>query len=94
MKKQYFHVIAIVLLLAACSPALPADGEIISWDYAIELLVGGHVTMVAELHSGEVQLTLTNGSTVRTLESPYSGAIFDEVQACGQPCADVVIAME
>lgn len=80
--------------LAACSPALPADGATISWAQAVELLQAGHVTMVAELHSGEVQLTLTNGATVSTFDQPYSGAIFDEVAACGEPCEGIVLAME
>lgn len=93
MKRVLFFAIVVMFLFAACSPSLPADGETVSWDRAIELLRGGHVIMVVQLHSEEVRLTLTNGVVVSTV-GPYIDAIFDEVQACGQPCADIVLAME
>lgn len=93
MKPITTFALVVVLLLAACSPALPADGETISWSHAVELLNAGQVTMVVQLHSGEVHLTLTNDAQVST-QSPYLDAIFDEVQACGEPCADIVLAME
>jgi len=93
MKTKLLFPLVVLLALAACSPALPADGAAVPWDQAVELLRSGHVTMVAELHSGDVQLTLDNGAVVHTV-GPYSGAIFDAVQACGAPCADIVLAME
>lgn len=93
MKKLLSFIFLSLFLLAACSPALPADGAAIPWDQAVELLRSGHVTMVAELHSGDVQLTLDNGAVVHTV-GPYSGAIFEEIQACGAPCAGIVQAME
>ena len=93
MKKLLSFIFLSLFILAACSPALPADGATIPWDQAIELLRGGQVTMVAQLHSGDVQLTLDNGAVVHTV-GPYLDAIFDEVQACGAPCADIVLAME
>lgn len=51
-----------VLLLTACASALPHDGEMISWDHAIELLNSGAVTMVFQAHSLQVTLTLSNGA--------------------------------
>lgn len=93
MQKLIFAFLLSLFLLSACSPALPADGAAIPWDQAVELLRSGHVTMVAELHSGDVQLTLDNGAVVHTV-GPYSGAIFEEIQACGAPCAGIVQAME
>ena len=93
MKKLLSFIFLSLFLLAACSPALPTDGATVPWDQAVELLRSGHVTMVAELHSGDVQLTLDNGAVVHTV-GPYLDAIFDEVQACGAPCADIVLAME
>jgi hypothetical protein len=94
MKRLLSLLVFASFLLTACAPAaLPRDGATISWAQAFDLLRGGHVTMVAQLHSGEVRLTLTNGAEVNTM-SPYLDAIFDEVQACGAPCADIVLAME
>ena len=93
MKTKLLFPLVVLLALAACSPALPADGAAVPWDQAVELLRSGHVTMVAELHSGDVQLTLDNGAVVHTV-GPYSGAIFEEIQACGAPCAGIVQAME
>lgn len=93
MKKLLGILLFGIFVLAACSPALPADGTTIPWDQAVELLRSSQVTMVAELHSGDVQLTLEGGAVVHTT-GPYSGAIFDVVQACGAPCADIVQAME
>jgi len=93
MKKLLTPLVLGLFVLAACSPALPTDGATIPWDQAVELLRSGQVSGVAELHSGDVQLTLDNGAIVHAI-GPYSGAIFDEVQACGAPCADVVLAIE
>jgi hypothetical protein len=93
MKKLLSPILLAVFLLAACSPALPADGATIPWDQAVELLRSGQVTMVVQLHSGDVSLTLDNGAVVHTV-GPYLDAIFAEIQACGEPCADIVQAME
>jgi len=93
MKKLMTLILLGIFLLAACSPALPADGATIPWDQAVELLHSGQVTMVVQLHSGDVQLTLDNGAVVHTV-GPYLDAIFDEIQACGAPCANIVQAME
>lgn len=93
MRRTLSLFAVLAFILCACAPSLPADGTTISWAQAVDLLRGGHVTMVAQLHSGEVHLTLTNDAVVSTM-SPYPDAIFDEVQACGQPCANIVLAME
>jgi hypothetical protein len=94
MKPIISLLLFLSFLLSSCAPAaLPANGAAITWAQVVDLLRGGHVTMVAQLHSGEVRLTLTNGAEVSAM-SPYMDAIFDEVQACGAPCADIVLAME
>jgi hypothetical protein len=49
--------------------------------------------MVVQAHSLEVTMTLKNGATVKTIE-PYIDAIFEEIQACGAPCANIVQATE
>lgn len=93
MQKLISLIILCVFVLSACAPALPADGETISWQAAISLLNDGQVTMVFQAHSLEVTLTLKNGATVKTLE-PYIDAIFVEIQACGEPCAGIAQATE
>jgi hypothetical protein len=57
------------------------------------MLRGGHVTGVTQLHNLTVYLSLTNGAEVQTVE-PTIDAIFEEVQACGAPCANIVLATE
>jgi hypothetical protein len=93
MKTKLLFPLLILLVLAACSPALPAEGATIPWAQAVELLHGGHVTMVVQAHSLDVTLTLDNGAVVHTVE-PSIDAIFAEIQACGAPCANIVQATE
>jgi hypothetical protein len=95
MKKIILLTSVIAILLAACSAAtpLPQDGETISWAHAVELLRGGHVTAVFQAHSLDVTLNLENGASVQTVE-PHIDAIFQEIETCGAPCADIAIATE
>ena len=94
MSRKLSLFVALAFVLAACSPApLPPDGATIPWTQAIDLLHDGQVTQVTQLHSMVVYLTLRNGAEVETVE-PYIDAIFDEVQACGAPCANIVLATE
>ena len=83
-----------LFLFAACAPAaLPHDGEVISWDRAVELLNSGAVTQVFQAHSLEVTLTLTKGAQVTTTE-PNIDEIFREIEKCGAKCAGIVQATE
>jgi hypothetical protein len=59
----------------------------------VEILNTGEVEMVAQLHSLEVILTLKNGTEIRTVE-PIIDAIFEEVEKCGQPCSQILLATE
>ena len=95
MRKTLVFFYAFAIILAACTAAtpLPQDGETISWDHAVELLRGGHVTAVFQAHSLDVTLNLENGARVQTVE-PHIDAIFQEIEACGAPCADIAIATE
>jgi hypothetical protein len=94
-KRNLFIVVFVLAaLLASCaSSALPADGAEISWEQAVELLHDGQVTAVFQTHALDVTLTLVNGANVHTVE-PSIDAIFHEIDACGQPCADIAIATE
>jgi hypothetical protein len=49
--------------------------------------------MVTQLHSLEVTITMEDGSEIRTVE-PYIDAIFEEVQACGEPCGEIALVTE
>jgi hypothetical protein len=93
MKKTVSIAILLAFLLAACSPALPADGAVIPWEEAVDLLHSGHVTQVFQAHSLRVTLTLDNGATVSTTE-PSIDQIFFEIEACGAPCANIAQATE
>jgi hypothetical protein len=93
MKSTLFVALIAILALSACAPALPNDGDTISWNHAVELLHGGHVTMVVQAHSLDVTMTLTNGATVHTVE-PHIDAIFQEIEACGEHCAGIIQATE
>lgn len=92
MKKILSLVLLGLFVLTACAPAY-TEGQVISWEQAVDLLHSGQVTMVIQLHSMEVQLTLRSGVTVKTTE-PTIDAIFEEIQACGAPCANIVQATE
>ena len=93
MKRVMLFFFLALLLLAACAPALPQEGETISWERAVDLLNSGQVTMVVQAHSLEVTLTLKSGVTVKTIE-PTIDAIFAEIQKCGETCSGVVQATE
>lgn len=92
--KRILLVALLCLLLAACAPSsLPADGAVIPWDEAVQLLHDGHVTQIFQAHSLQVTLTLHNGARVTTTE-PSIDAIFYEVEQCGAPCVGIGLATE
>jgi hypothetical protein len=70
-----------------------ASGNEVSWDEARELILAGEVHQVTQLHSLEVTLELKDGRRLVTME-PEIDAVFDVVDACGEPCADMVLATE
>ncbi len=91
------------LLLAACGSQaeapeatapvdFPSEREV-TWDEAIEILNSGHVVQIAQSHSLDVQLTLDDGTNIRTTE-PGIDDIFDEVTKCGDPCSTIILATE
>lgn len=104
--KSKFHLISfslILALLAACSPSagtkennipdpLPC-GEEVEWDIAVNILNQGDVEQVVQLHSLEVTLILKDGCEIKTVE-PMIDDIFKEVERCGAPCADMILATE
>jgi inhibitor of cysteine peptidase len=65
----------------------------IPWEEAKELIMRGEVAQVTQLHSLEVTLELKDGRRLVTME-PGIDAVFDVVDACGEPCEDIVLATE
>jgi uncharacterized lipoprotein YajG len=91
------------LLLAACgaqaeAPEVTDPADIrsereVTWDEAIEFLNSRHVVAIAQSHSLDVELTLDDGTNIRTTELRIDD-IFDEVTKCGDPCATITLATE
>ena len=67
--------------------------EAVDWDTAVRILNSGEVEMVVQLHSLVVTLTMKDGSQIRTLE-PRIDAIFVEIEKCGSPCRQIILATE
>jgi hypothetical protein len=70
-----------------------AYSETVSWDEAIRILNSGVVEQVFQAHSLDVTLSLKDGRSVHTKE-PGIDDIFDEVEKCGEPCKDILVATE
>jgi len=89
-------LIWIPLLMSACGgsqvESTPYPSEV-DWETAVEILNTGEVEMVAQLHSLDVILTMKDGTEIRTVE-PTIDAIFQEVERCGQPCSQILLATE
>lgn len=98
MKKTIFIVLLFSVLLTACgagaedSSPTPLPDEV-DWETAITILNSGEVEQVFQLHNLTVTLMLKDGQEVKTVE-PRIDAIFDEVQKCGAPCSDIMLATE
>jgi hypothetical protein len=96
------NLIAIVLLVSVLLTACAAGGEKIEptplppqmeWEDAVSLLNTGEVMQVTQLHNKTVYLTLKDGQETMTVE-PALDDIFDQIQKCGAPCSNIVLAME
>jgi hypothetical protein len=69
------------------------DGATIPWDEARLMILAGEVAQVTQLHSLEVTLEMKDGRRLLTVE-PEIDDVFDVVDECGEPCADMVLATE
>ena len=87
-------VLLLLLLMAGCAgiAVTPYPTEV-DWETAVEILNTGEVGMVTQLHSLDVMLTMKDGSEIRTVE-PQIDAIFDEIEKCGRPCSQILMATE
>jgi hypothetical protein len=85
-------------LLAGCGgmgseiPPTPYPDEV-DWDTTVEILNTGEVEMIVQLHSLDVTLKMKDGSEIHTVE-PQIDAIFNEIDKCGEPCSQIVMATE
>ncbi len=104
--RMYFIPLALALvliLLTACSNgANPQEngipdplpcGEEVEWDVAVKILHQGDVEQVVQLHSLAVTLILDDGCEIETVE-PVIDDIFQEVEKCGSPCENMILATE
>ena len=65
----------------------------VDWETAVSLLNSGEVVEIFQTHSLDVTLTLVDGRTVQTVE-PAIDDIFAAIEACGDPCSNIVMATE
>ncbi|HKJ28017.1 MAG TPA: hypothetical protein VJ965_10290 [Anaerolineales bacterium] len=98
MKKLMISVFVFTLLLTACAAGVEQTTptplpDTIPWEDAMALLQTGEVEQVVQLHSLKVTLYLKDGQQVDTIE-PGIDAIFDEIQQCGAPCSNIILATE
>ncbi len=98
MKKTIVVIFLVSLFLTACGAGAPADSPtplpaLVDWPTAVSLLKSGQVEMVMQQHNLTVTLTMKDGQQVKTVE-PTIDAIFDEIQTCGAPCSNLVLATE
>lgn len=90
------------LMLSACADLplgnttepspVPCDSDI-GWEAAVDLVGSGRVAEIYQTHSLDVTLVLDDGCTVHTVE-PVIDDIFHEVEKCGEPCSEIILATE
>lgn len=95
MHKILLVLALLVCFMAACRPPVTefVDGDLYTWEEAMDILHSGAVEMVFQGHNLLVTFTLRDGRVLHAVE-PYIDAIFDEIEACGMPCAAIVLATE
>jgi hypothetical protein len=91
----HFLILLSILILNACTTngtPTPYPSEV-NWETAVRTIHSGQVGTLIQLHSLDVTLTMKDGSRVRTVE-PFIDAVFQEVDECGIPCKDIILATE
>ena len=95
-KKDLWKGLALFLFLITVScaraPSTPYPSEV-DWGTAVEILNTGDVEIVTQAHSMDVTLIMKDGSEIHTVE-PTIDAIFAEIDRCGQPCSEIIMATE
>ncbi len=70
----------------------PFQGQV-GWNTAVDIIHSGQVEMVVQLHSLNVTLILKDGTEIHTIE-PTIDAVFQEIDKCGLPCSEIIMATE
>lgn len=65
----------------------------ISWRHAIDLILDNQVASISQSHSLQVDLFLTNGKWVSTIE-PDIDTVSLILKKCGKPCDETKMIME
>ncbi len=84
---------AAFLLLAGCASTGEPRAPTVSWQEAIEIIKSGRVETVFQTHSLDVTLMLKDGGQISTRE-PSIDLVFDVIDECGAPCADIAKSAE
>ncbi len=79
--------------LAMDGSTLDPAADMISWEHAVALILGGHVKQVTQTHALEVTLSLKDYSVLTTTE-PAIDDVFKVIASCGSACTDMVLATE
>ena len=105
MQKQGLFLISSIflllaaLVLSACNTGnatnTPTAGDptVITWDAAVDLIKEGNVKQVFQTHSLDVTLDMKSGEQYKTTE-PSIDDVFKVIDACGNPCKDMLLATE
>jgi hypothetical protein len=73
--------------------AYPEPEEVIPWEQARSIILGGQVKQVFQLHSQKVILVLEDDQIVETYE-PALDDVFAVIDECGEACSNIVVATE
>jgi hypothetical protein len=93
LRPLLFLVISITLAGCDDSSLNQTPKKDYTWQEALELLNDGQVKSVAQAHDLTVVFDLKNGQEFAVKE-PSIDAIFEEVNSCGKPCADLELITE
>ncbi len=92
IKYDFILIIAAVILIG-CGANPTAYPSEVDWETAVEILNSGDVEQIYQLHNLEVGFTMKDGQEIKTIE-PSIDAIFHEVDKCGTPCSNIMLATE
>jgi len=65
----------------------------VPWDEAQQMILAGEVGQVTQLPSLQVTLLMKDGRRLVTYE-PEIDDVLEVLEACGEPCSEVVFATE
>jgi hypothetical protein len=81
-------------------PTLPSvlypdakDGDEVSWDQAVSMILNGEVSQVMQTHDLKAYLTLKDGRTLVTTQ-PGIDEVIKVIEKCGEKCKNIRIATE